>query len=994
MLSLGTTFAAENVSDINGIAADETSVGDVDIEPLSSVDDAAVLSDESSVVITKDNIKNYIEDNGTIKKSVNATEFIFSSGEFENLTLDIINRPITLTGNNTVLINPNITISSNNVVFQNFTVIQNIMKSEASIDAGDYDGGSRSANLTVKDSVFTFIDDKQFRSASIIDVSYTDNLKLINNVFNYVGNTNGTRFNQVILITGSNNVEIRKNKINATLPSVPIGYDMVTYDATVYSEAVCINGGDGVIFDSNDVNVTYNNASGDYDTLYAARFIADNTVISNNNLTASGNSYIYAIIITGTNFTIKSNNISSTGDYYADGIDVEGPAEGEVTDNNVDVNAQTSAYGIYSGMNGQAVKAVYKNNNITGNAYNIFAMSIGDVESELVSNRINIAGNYTTGIAYRGNKIVISNNIINLNSSEIGNEYIWEGFGVETVGIKVIQGNAVIENNSITSAGTGISLKSDSVNADLKNNTISISAHFDKDAYAVYTREISRLNMTENTISYSGATNGTGKNEALSIDADSAIIKSNKFDIDLVSIPINWVEEPAGSYNYVAYLFSEGICIEDSKSVVFDSNDVLVTCNSVVGFFDNIYAIHFKNADNAVISNNDITAYGNSYIYGIVITSNNFTIDSNDIFSIGNYYAAGIDVEGPSNGLISYNFISAEGDNSYPIYSGMNFKPVSVDIIHNDISGAGYYVVGMELGGNKATVVNNNVSVEGNYTIGIASDVSDLTVTKNNITSEASNVGNQTIYDYMGGKTLGIKVNAGKAVISENKINTTGDFAIDLTNTPSTVKNNTVQANNKTGDDAVTFNLKTSFVISTPVTVLLTKVKSGYYYNIVLKDENNNVMAKTAITVNGKTFTTDDKGAVNYKVSASKIGTQTLTIKYAGTENYNPATAVATINIVKEATKLTASKKTFKAKVKTKKYTVTLKNSKSKAIKGLKLTLKVKGKTYKATTNAKGKATFKITKLTKKGKYTAKIKFAGNGLYKAVSKSVKITVKK
>ena len=138
MLSLGTTFAAENASDINGIAADETSVGDVDIEPLSSVDDAAVLSDESSVVITKYNIKNYIEDNGTIKKSVSASEFIFAPGDFDNLTLNIIDRPITLTGNNTVLINPNITILSNNVVFQNFTVIQNIMKSEASIDAGDY----------------------------------------------------------------------------------------------------------------------------------------------------------------------------------------------------------------------------------------------------------------------------------------------------------------------------------------------------------------------------------------------------------------------------------------------------------------------------------------------------------------------------------------------------------------------------------------------------------------------------------------------------------------------------------------------------------------------------------------------------------------------------------------------------------------------------------------------------------------------------------------
>ena len=72
-----------------------------------------------------------------------------------------------------------------------------------------------------------------------------------------------------------------------------------------------------------------------------------------------------------------------------------------------------------------------------------------------------------------------------------------------------------------------------------------------------------------------------------------------------------------------------------------------------------------------------------------------------------------------------------------------------------------------------------------------------------------------------------------------------------------------------------------------------------------------------------------------------------------------------------------------------------MKNSKGKVIKNAKITLKIKGKkVITAKTNSKGKATFKITKLTKKGKYTATVKFVGSGYYKAVSKSVKITVKK
>ena len=64
-----------------------------------------------------------------------------------------------------------------------------------------------------------------------------------------------------------------------------------------------------------------------------------------------------------------------------------------------------------------------------------------------------------------------------------------------------------------------------------------------------------------------------------------------------------------------------------------------------------------------------------------------------------------------------------------------------------------------------------------------------------------------------------------------------------------------------------------------------------------------------------------------------------------------------------------------------------------KLVKKAKLTLKVGGKTYAAKTNSKGKATFKINKLTKKGKYTATIKYAGNGTYKAATKKVRIVVK-
>lgn len=111
------------------------------------------------------------------------------------------------------------------------------------------------------------------------------------------------------------------------------------------------------------------------------------------------------------------------------------------------------------------------------------------------------------------------------------------------------------------------------------------------------------------------------------------------------------------------------------------------------------------------------------------------------------------------------------------------------------------------------------------------------------------------------------------------------------------------------------------------------------------------------------------------------------------TDNTNTKSTTNAKSIKKTTPKLTAKAKTFKKKVKTKKYVVTLKTNKNKPIKKVKLTLKVKGKTYKATTNSKGKATFKITKLTKKGTFKAVVTYKGDNYYNRVTKTVKIKVK-
>jgi predicted outer membrane repeat protein len=164
---------------------------------------------------------------------------------------------------------------------------------------------------------------------------------------------------------------------------------------------------------------------------------------------------------------------------------------------------------------------------------------------------------------------------------------------------------------------------------------------------------------------------------------------------------------------------------------------------------------------------------------------------------------------------------------------------------------------------------------------------------------------------------------------------------------------------------------------------------------ISLTDAKGNPLSGVIIGVNlgsGK-FTTDRNGQVKINVANLVPKTYTAKITFNGDTNYDKSTNDVKVTVTKATPKLTATKKTFKKSVKTKKYTVTLKTNLNKVMKGAKVTLKVKGKTYTATTNVKGQATFKIKNLKKKGKFAATVKFAGNAYYNAATKKVKIIVK-
>lgn len=179
-------------------------------------------------------------------------------------------------------------------------------------------------------------------------------------------------------------------------------------------------------------------------------------------------------------------------------------------------------------------------------------------------------------------------------------------------------------------------------------------------------------------------------------------------------------------------------------------------------------------------------------------------------------------------------------------------------------------------------------------------------------------------------------------------------------------------------------------------------INYGGKYSAILKDSGGNAVSSKKVTfiLNGKSIgsaNTDKNGVAAIQLTskilkAAKSGKKNLVVKFSD-DDYNSASKTVKVSVNKEKTKFAAKSKSFMKSQKTKKYSVILKNSKNKAMKGVKVYIKVNGKKYAAKTNSRGKATFKITKLTKKGKFKAKITYNGDSCYQKASKNIKITVR-
>ena len=343
-------------------------------------------------------------------------------------------------------------------------------------------------------------------------------------------------------------------------------------------------------------------------------------------------------------------------------------------------------------------------------------------------------------------------------------------------------------------------------------------------------------------------------------------------------------------------------------------------------------------------------------IEGPIQLERNITTGEGGMFSF--------DVEGLDAGQYTA-FMSFAGNDIYKPSSKIAVFNVNLKVtkLNVDVSVDGENIVikVTDEGGNPVDGAKVNVNVDG--------AIQEYTTDKGTVTIPAGSGDHNMEISTEDGKTLMVKVVAGQS-------------------TPS-------------GDDTPVSN-KIKTAISTAHTTITTynkaiDSKANAYFTVTLKDANGNVLANKAFKyiADGKVYNyvTDAKGQKKIYILSAAKKTVSAVILFVGDNQYAESFKAVKIKINPQKVKLVAKKKTFKVNKKVKKYTVTLKNSKGKAIKGKKLVLTINKKKYTAKTNKKGEATFKIKNLNKKGTYKAKVKFAGDKTYKKATKKAQIVIK-
>ena len=395
---------------------------------------------ELTYKLTNDTFFIYFDESGEIREQIDADNLTFI-GPFSNLVHGIqIGRPIKLLSDNATLIDIPILIAGDNVTIDGFKLINN---QSATILAFE------SKNITVMNNEINVIGSPDTNNAAIA-VGECNGVLIYNNDIKFNVETNETFRNMAIFVSESDDVSIIGNTINASLPARSVDWG----SGTIYSQGVFLDGCDEAVLECNHIAVISNNQTGTYDSIYAVNIKGNNATLIGNEIGAVEAPYGYAILISGVNFNIYNNTIfAGENGTYACGIEVDGPSNGIIESNNIYAIANDSAYGVYTSSWTGDVRTEIISNYVNVSSNSPFAMSLTGSESFVENNNITANGNYTTGIASTVEDMIIADNKIIANGSNVGTPAGYDTMGIETTGVHIVSGDAIVVNINITTTG-------------------------------------------------------------------------------------------------------------------------------------------------------------------------------------------------------------------------------------------------------------------------------------------------------------------------------------------------------------------------------------------------------------------------------------------------------------------------------------------------------------------------------------------------------------
>ncbi|MBR6315752.1 MAG: hypothetical protein IKR58_01970 [Lachnospiraceae bacterium] len=888
------------------------------------------------------------------------------------------------------------------------------------------EGESELTGVMVKNNDILFKTSDQVDSYGIYSAS--TQVGVSSNTIEYYGKTDEENpvNNNAIRVEGGK-ADIRDNLVKASLPSFNIEYKEVPAEsgnwvATTKSAAVCLGNCNGIDFASNIILVNSNQASGEYNSVYAveaAGTASEKVVFESNQIQIhSQGMYTFGFAIDYPKTVLRDNYIEGKSNDWIAGIGVTGNniSDYEASGNTIALEGQSLCYGIYINPVNQTEKMMISGNVINETApfcYGIEATvgSLNGSDSVFDENEITLQGSNPMGMAMNINGTYgITGNTISVSEN--------------TTEMPVIEPDeSILGNTTYPDYSAAISMKggSEQTGVTVKNNDILFQSSGKMNSYGIYS-DSTQIGVSSNTIVYYGKMDEEKDPinlNAIRIEGGKADIRENSIYASLPSVYVSWVEKPAGSGNWVSEPESEAISLKDCDGINFALNTILVECKEMIGNYDTIYAVDAAgtSAKEAVFTSNDIEVISSgTYAYVIMADYPKVVLQGNTIKGKSGYYVSGIDASGYNihDFEASDNTITLEGKTIVEGFNIMLSDSVEKLVVSgNVIDETAPFCYGIEasVGSKNESAIafdENEITMEGSNLAGIALRIHGTCEIKGNIvkapgTNDSQEEifnsfgkrpsygmylrhGQNTVYDVQENEIeasdTGILADS-KAVICKNTITSGGEYAVkcngeelpeDITVPVVSVTDNMLISSKYEGDESVSVN-------GMDVLVKDNYGKNGKQQNGGQSTEGQNSGSQSTEGQSSGGQTSVQQPATTGSGETTK-GTETEKTETKKTETK------------KHEVKLTAKAKSFKVKDKNKKYTVTVKFD-GKKKKGAEVTVKIKGKTYKAKTAKTGKAVVRLKKLTKKGAYTAtvKVKVKQDGKTYTATKKVKIRVK-